>query len=440
MRNIKSKLRKLYKWDYFPFFVLFIATLIFHIVINLDAGDDLSFKMILHNNKLSDWLKLRYMTWSSRLIIEGIMVSIFAYAIALWKIIDIFIIILLGVSISKIFIESNLRSNNWIIVGLIFIYPFTDMSSAGWGATTINYLWPLSLGIYSFVIIKKIFIGLEIKWYEYVCSTLALIFAANQEQMCVILLAMYGILCLYFILKHKSKIYIFLQTFLCLASVLFIISCPGNAMRKYSEVSRWFPNYYMLSLANKVQLGFSSSLVNFISKPNIIFIIFSMLIAIVIIKKCKSKMFCIIGIIPLASCLSLPMLSKLSGVVAQNNIITVDNFYLIESYIPIVLLGMVFVCTLLSLYFCFGNSPKAFLSIFILILGFSSRIIMGFSPTIWASSTRTFIFMYFSFIICSIMLYSEICKSKHENLKFINYIIGVVSIFSYINIVIVGLH
>ncbi|WP_026885122.1 DUF6056 family protein [Clostridium beijerinckii] len=445
MKYIENKIKLLYEKDYFPFIILAIGMLIFHLAVNVNFGDDLSFKKVLNDENLIEWLRVRYMTWSSRTVIEGVMVIILGCSIFLWRILDSAIVVLLAVSLSKVCIKSGSRSINWIIVSLIFLYPFRDMSSAGWGATTLNYLWPLSFGIYSFIIVKKIYNNYNIKGYEYVLSTLALMFAANQEQMCAILFSLYCALTLYFFIKRKNKRYIILQTCICLVNLIWILKCPGNIVRKVNEVGQWFPDYNTLLFINKTDIGFSSSMVQFICNPNSVFIIFSILAFILTIIKCRDNMFRIISGIPLGVglffsifrnniALFFPELLKILNYSSQYGTITTDNFYSLKSYIPIFLYGMTGICVLLALYFCFGNNVKTILTMLIILLGLASRIIMGFSPTIWASGNRTFLFMYFAFIICTIMIYEEILKSNFNKLNFINCGIGIASILSFINI------
>ena len=38
---------------------------------------------------------------------------------------------------------------NIMILWLILLYPVDRMAGAGWAATTVNYVWPLSLGLFS---------------------------------------------------------------------------------------------------------------------------------------------------------------------------------------------------------------------------------------------------------------------------------------------------
>jgi hypothetical protein len=57
-------------------------------------------------------------------------------------------------------------------------------------------------------------------------------------------------------------------------------------------------------------------------------------------------------------------------------------------------------------------------------------VLMGFSPTVYASSYRTFIYMYFSIIICLIILMNKQLPQLKEKKIFINLFMAVCA-FSY---------
>lgn len=452
MEQVKEKVKKMYNWDYFPIIIFTIGMLIFHMVVKLNCYDDIYFSKVLQENQLLAWTRERYATWTSRNIIETIMVIILNFNPIVWKAIDISILILLETSISKLFTSKDLRRNNWVIVAIIFLYPFKDMSTAGWAVTTINCLWPLSFGIFSLIVVKKIFNNRKIEWYEYVLSTLALIFAINTEQVCTTLLLTYGTITVYLIikgesnipeLKSKNKFYMIFQTSLCLLSMVFILTCPGNASRKSSEIAAWFPDYNTLSPFNKLELGFSSTIAKFIFQPNLFFIMLSLLIFAVTIIKHKNKTLRVISGVPFVCSIVLgvfayviskvfPNIPNIVTSVTKYGTITKDNYHLIQSYIPIVLLASIGICFLISLYFCFEDKNKKILVMFIALLGIASRIVMGFSPTIWASMDRTFIYMYFSLIICAVMVYGELTETEITQLKFVNKVIGISAFISYI--------
>ena len=68
----------------------------------------------------------------------------------------------------------------------------------------------------------------------------------------------------------------------------------------------------------------------------------------------------------------------------------------------------------MGIYISFDDKKIAFMNIFILGAAFCSRIAMGFSPTLYASAERTFIFAYFSLIICTFLLYNNLTGKRTQ--------------------------
>ena len=420
MSSFKNLMLKIRNWKNVPWIVFAIVMVIVHFLLPMGIGDDEWFLKVLENTDLHSYLVLRYYTWSSRLIIESVLVTLVHFPI-LWRLLDTVIMILIAVSIAKLFANQDSKKNNWLIFGLMLTYPFNYLGTAGWIATTLNYSWPLAFGLCSMVPIRNIIKGERIRWYEYIVYTLSLLYAANQEQMCTILLVVYSVFTVIMFINQKLPLFMVIQTILCGASFLFILTCPGNAARKAAEVATWFPEYDSIPFPVKIEMGFSSSLFEFVMKPNFIFNIFCGLLLIGIVLKYKNLLYRVIATVPLASGLILGTYSSVTnefipGISKIENSLTkfgTDlNLASFSSWIPDLILAVVCIAICISLLCFFKNELKSLLSIFIILLGFGSRVMLGISPTIWASSSRTFIFMYFSFIINSLILWNEIQQSK----------------------------
>ncbi|MBR2532485.1 MAG: hypothetical protein IKE56_07475 [Lachnospiraceae bacterium] len=80
--------------------------------------------------------------------------------------------------------------------------------------------------------------------------------------------------------------------------------------------------------------------------------------------------------------------------------------------------AVLFVPFLLFILICFlinqliDDKNSAVAIIFVLTIGLGSRVIMGFSATLFGSSFRTFMYLLFALIYCSGMLFREIRKKK----------------------------
>ena len=305
---MKEKIEKYSKSIYIPFILLAIILICFHIPIQ-KSGDDMWFQNILNNQNIIDYSIERYQTWTSRNVIEIVLVVLSNTHIStiIWKILNICMFELLAYSIYKIFIKDMKDSNKRLILAYILIFgilsiPFTILNDTGWMATTTNYLWALTLGIYTCSLIKKNLNSEKIKWYNTILYVLTTIYAANQELMAVVLLTVFTCYILYLIKNKKIKtelnkttVLIYVLTIL---SLIYILTCPGNLVRKEEETQKWYPEYQEFGIISKLELGITSMMKYLIIDGRLVFILFTVVIAFYILKEYKNILAKIIGIIP----------------------------------------------------------------------------------------------------------------------------------------------
>lgn len=129
---------------------------------------------------------------------------------------------------------------------------------AGFIATTLNYLWTITLGLASVYISLKELHGQKNKWYEWLLGSLALVFSVNSEQMAVVLLMIFSIMV--FIYEPKKPM-IFTEWSICIAGIFydFYSNFFKDNPRFEREVSRYFKTFPDLSIIKKFELGFSST-------------------------------------------------------------------------------------------------------------------------------------------------------------------------------------
>lgn len=330
------------------------------------------------------------------------------------------------------FSNDNLKGNTWFIVFLLLAYPIEHMASAGWIATTLNYLWPLTFGIISFIPIKKYLEHRKIQWFEYPIYLLSLLFAVSQEQMCAIILTFYFIFSAYTIILKRYNYFIFLLFFVSILNFFYIILSPGNSIRIVEEVQKWFIYFEDLSLIDRLLLGFNTTvslLLNDIpgifsfgisnqlgvhNNVNLVFLVFSILLVMLMFKKTNSIFYILVSLIPIISIfifnfqfghffIKTVEIGKITTIDEFNNLHVGEFRFYLETIAGIIIVLSI----LLTFSKIFTNRKQLLLITLILMAGIFSRVMMGFSPTIFASSLRTAIFLYFSLIICSIYLINE---------------------------------
>lgn len=111
--------------------------------------------------------------------------------------------------------------------------------------------------------------------------------------------------------------------------------------------------------------------------------------------------------------LSLPVISEIKNAFTETG-----TGLLLSSpstWIPDLLVTFTFTSILLSLYFLFEDKKKSLLLMVILLAGFASRLILFSTVTVnLFLSIRTYMFMYFAFIVVSVFIYQELTKISNK--------------------------
>jgi len=420
--------------------------LIIHLLAPIPIADDYFFRA--NPDGIFDWafLRGRYFNWSSRLMIEFFVVVFLKMPPIIWRILNPVILGLLGIAVSRLFLEKTNRSANWFIVFLLFIYPYREMLSAGWVTISINYLWPLTFGLLSLVTLKKILVNKKITLIEYILSGLLLLFAVNQEIIAVSLLFVFLAASAYLIVKKRPHWFVFLGLALCIGGLIFTLTASGNMIRRNVE-TRWFIDFNNISLVEKLEIGISSTLAQYIFNFNFLFFVFSLLLLIAVFTRYKESLYKILAIFPLVMSLIFgnafhvivdrlfPHLATIDTEMSKYGFITLGNFTNLQSFIPFFLLFMTALIILILVYLEFENTWKTILALSVLFLGFTSRLILAFSPTIYASGIRTHFILLISIIICSVMVFQSLSRKKSRQfMDNLLIVIGFIAGFSYLNL------
>lgn len=458
MKKVKEKAKKFFENGTGALALLFILEIILIMFVTPNLYDDKWFIEQITNeinpetnevieHTIIGFVQDRYQTWSSRVIIEFILCLTLKTSKYLWILIEALMVTLVGYSISKIFTKGDKKENNLMLVSMILIYPYTIMHQAGWAATTINYMWPLAMGLFALIPIKKMWDNEKIKIWEYPLYTLALIFAGNHEQSSSILVCFYIIFTIIMIVRDKKiKPYMIIQTIIAIVSIVFILTCPGNYVRQTEEAYR-FIDFEMLTFLEKFVLGFTSTFGQIIANQDIVYTLLTSLLAIYVFSNYKEKLYRTVALIPVLSILVFGHLSSIMFGIFPNleifhelltakdvllHIENCNNFYYT---FPIIFTFMNFICVGMSILLL-TKKYKNNIAVLIYLAGLASKVIMGFSPTVFVSKTRTMIFFDFAMIIISYLIWQELKKNKTKGINYISGIIKITAMIQYLNILI----
>ena len=295
----------------------------------------------------------------------------------------------------------NKTAGKWLVCAFMLLYPFSDMVSAGWIATTVNYLWPLLGLLYIALLLQKLAQKGHVHWYEGAGGVVSCIFCSSQEQVAAILLVLLFLAMVYSWRRKKSgSLWIYGYAVIDVISLFTILRCPGNGIRSMQEVEGRMPEFAYFSVWEKIYMGAANIERIFVAQVNSIFLIVSAVLAVLVGLKTKNliktllssvPVFCILGYALIRT--GHPWYEKIFIIPKQ----TAEwNFKDPANWFPVIFL-IVTVAGMSYALFCLMKEKLEtyFYTIAILGVGLASGIVMGFSPTIYASADRPYIYLYF---------------------------------------------
>ncbi len=423
----KTKLKTAVLWG-----IIAVSLLAAHSFIRTGWGDDLWYTGIFitkEQRTLWGHLSWSYHNWTSRLLVELVLVPFALCGDWLWKLADTFIVLfLIGMTVRIFGVRTN-RTAGVVFFSLsLFTVPVIMLNGAGWITTTANYLWPLSLGLAGMLPLRKWCDRENLPWLQGVLCGLGLLYGANVEQLAALLLGAYLTVGAYLFRRDRRlpKAYpVFVL--LILFSLLFILLCPGNAIRTAAETEVWFPDYAALTLWDKIGTGMLITCQFFFTgKGCYIFFLFAAVLAVRAFSEQKNprRFICCLPCLASAGILLMKWiydsgvlekglrLSALINALCQNMRLPktggVDGptaWLQCGMYLLTAAAVVAAVCALN------GKSLELLLQLTILGAGFLSRVIIGFSPTVYASGERTAIFAAMALLILA-MRNMQLCLQK----------------------------
>ncbi len=434
--NQKSK--SIWIWSVFFAVSLFII----HITIRIYSGDEIVyFSSMMDDKSFWTFANERYIQWSSRIIIETILVFM-ANHYLLWKVCNVLLYVLWVYSLYKI-----TKYDIGIIMGLAMLYPVVDMLSAGWIATSLNYFWPLVLGTYSFVAVDKVICGKKVRVYELVLSLIAELVAVNVEQYVVLHLLCVGIILLYLLAKReraKNKYCVAAVHFvIAFVSFIFIVTCPGNEARRIAETHARMQNFGSLSFIDKLIYGFNTTISGFLNQMCLLVLLFVVIIFICAVKKSSgtsNKNYVIsISVIPVVMTIIVSVgglfrnafFTEISNVLNQGEVINSANWNKPIHYIVFLLYAFFTISIVFSIIYIFDDIAMGSIHGFLFICCVLVRMVMGFSPTLYFSSQRTFCFSYgvLLFILIAVLKETKQLFADRHRKRFEFLVFGISCVF-----------
>ncbi|EFC93814.1 hypothetical protein METSMIF1_02198 [Methanobrevibacter smithii DSM 2374] len=422
---------------YIPFLIFLIILLCYHWKLAVVTADYPTFQTIVSKHPLlsltkNGFLSYRYATWSSRSLIEfnvGVLVSV---PTEIWRILDSVIFAAIAVLLSKLLANNNESPFFYnclacLFVGLFIITFSKILESAGWLATTTNYIWPICFILIHFYLLKEfIFKNKDISKFKraiiYLILIITLLEAISSEQLLVMVGGAYLftiVYCLYKKIEIPKLIYLFI--IIILFNFIYDFCCPGNINRVKVVTKLGFPDYANFNIINKLDVGINYFLSWILMAKDLFSVIFLALLGVYIYLISNKKKITIITLIPCLAVLFFASLrfANFTTVYSYFDLTNLKHGLLSLGFIRMLSCGVMYlIITLIplySIYLIYKDNKKLGYFIFVLlILGFGSVIISGFTPSL-TSDGRIYLNYLFVMIILDYLLVDKILEFKNKN-------------------------
>lgn len=386
------------------------------------GGDDIFFSQATADKTLWAYLAERYEVWTSRVVLEMILVTVIKVPL-LWRILDFLALATLPVLLAKIFGRGD-AVLNWCAAGAVLLYPFHDMGTAGWITTTETHFWPLWCFFFVAFLVKKMLMEERISPLEAVGGVMTSVIAGSHEQWAVVLfvvLVLYG----FYIWKNKRKpanLPVLISLVLInLVSLTVIALCPGNAARNQVSIHD-LPVYAEFGFGEKLYLGLLSIERVFIANADAVFFAVVLIWAVLVYFKTSDYRKTLISALPLFILFGQTVIRTaypgLSGIFVIPGQILEWSWSERSAWIPMVYLAVTLAAMLYALYILLGDNLLEYVyALLMLGCGFGAGAVVGFMATIYVSGERVYAALYMALLCVTLFCISKQREQVQEKIK-----------------------
>ena len=395
--------------------LFFIVMFIWHFNMNITSDD-----LVNIQNKLPQMTFFEifnhYFNVHGKIFTDVFGILLLKLPYILWKIFDSLIYVIIAFLITYIFSEVS-SINLLVTCALLLTYPRSYLDSAGYIMTTSNYLYPFLGILLAYIPLKY---NGKHRTIIIILAILSAAYACNQDQYAM---ALIGSLMLYYIYltlnKDKNNIKHICLTELIISIIFYIgmFFIPGHLIRTFGTGHGRFsiPDYDNWTLWRKIYHGYSATAANIIyQRCNIYLIVIFIIFILAILSDSKLKK--IIGTIPLIITILIKSIGYSKFLYYYDYCCGLPDLRFasdIKGLITIAVSLIAIAALIAALILLINNNKMKWISIISVIIAWGSRIMMGFSATLYGSSFRTFSLMLYSFMILAFILINEVREKKN---------------------------
>ncbi|EOA5501865.1 hypothetical protein J7S71_00125 [Enterobacter hormaechei] len=383
---------------------------VFSSVVFKDITDDHFFSTALSKYSIFEILKIRYDTWSGRILIEAFLMK--TINVHLFPQIAISLsCILLAFSVSKMAsIDGRVTIPFIALSMLLFLSDFhTNRQATLWITGAYNYIIPISIGLYA----VTIYLDMDQSIFKKLSSCVLIFLASNNEQFAVTAIIATAVI---MIVKFKAKgltAYDAAFTVSLLCGGAIVLAAPGNVVRLHSEIINWMPDFENYGVLYKLSVGVDriSNQVNF--EDNFLFIAccFASL-SYLLLREEQSiavKSMALVFTLKIVTFLLLFYPSThISELLRSDNYIKPSSWGHASVYLNYLINLVSLSSILITCLMASGSKKEATKISVILVCGVLSALMIGFSPTAYASGTRVMFLFDISIAVATVFMIRNI--------------------------------
>lgn len=407
---------------------LFCVMLACHLQFLYVPGDEVGYAAALGGNwnfaSMFAYVGGHYWTWSARMLTESLFCIFSAAPVLVWRVVNPAVITACAWLMAYALQSEKKRTESWLLCALVFLHQWVNLKTAGWVVTTIAYLWLICFGLAALCPLWRLVRGKRTPAWGWVLACISLLFAANMEQPALVLpfLVAGGMLFL-----HARGVRVpaglWVQLAICAASLVFIFTCPGNAMRTENDITSFYMNYPMLSVLQKAEIGISGVVHASVLGREMLFFLLAVLTAALVWAKRREWLLRAVSLVPCVLMVPLslyqyelgglvPWVKQLTASYTAAGYISLANCNAPAAYVPFLLSYGLYAIVLWNVYAAEGTSRAMRLCWALLALGGMSWAAMGFTPSVGVSGLRTGTLYYFFVMAACMVVHRQLPQKR----------------------------
>ena len=405
--------------------VLFIALVIYHMRYRLPQGDTVFFLEHMRQYSFIEFVEWRYLTASSRVLLEGLLYLVLRLPYFIFAILNS-LFILLGARI----IAYLLGWGHPIMTVFLIVYylciPMDDIITVGIQPGGINYLWAFVFALCGLIPIKKASERSVMPCGVNALCLASLVLGCNQEQIAAMSLVAFMMFIGWSIWTKKAiKTYCFLGFFITVSSILLHLTAPGNAVRMQGEIQIHWIGFEKLSLIDKLINGWITTVENVFAKPFLPVSLFVLSVVFYGFVFKKKKAMVLSAVLFVQN--GLIIAAKVSDIVFKTNLIEGRIAAISLTRIPegweappiprspwVFIYSFMMILLIVLVVVIFWDRKR--IMVFVFLAGLGSRMMMGLSPSLIASNTRTFLFLAIGVAACAMEIGQYIWEKFNQKM------------------------